>query len=40
MNLATASVSEHVAHDRFYDTIYYVCKGDVSVGARWNLWMG
>jgi glycoside/pentoside/hexuronide:cation symporter, GPH family len=24
----------------FYDTIYYVCKGDVSLGSAWNFKMG
>jgi glycoside/pentoside/hexuronide:cation symporter, GPH family len=24
----------------FYDTIYYVCHGDVASGASWNFWMG
>lgn len=24
----------------FYDTLYYVCRGNVSVGARWNFLMG
>ncbi len=24
----------------YYDTIYYVCKGDNAAGAVWNFWMG
>ena len=24
----------------YYDTVYYVCKGDVALGARWNFLMG
>jgi GPH family glycoside/pentoside/hexuronide:cation symporter len=24
----------------YYDTVYYVCKGDVALGARWNFFMG
>lgn len=24
----------------YYDTIYYVCHGNVSKGAVWNFWMG
>jgi GPH family glycoside/pentoside/hexuronide:cation symporter len=24
----------------YYDTVYYVCKGDVALGARWNFYMG
>ena len=24
----------------YYCTIYYVCKGDVSLGNNWNFWMG
>jgi GPH family glycoside/pentoside/hexuronide:cation symporter len=24
----------------FYDTVYYVCRGDVALGSRWNAWMG
>ncbi len=24
----------------FYDTVYYVCRGDVGLGSRWNLVMG
>jgi glycoside/pentoside/hexuronide:cation symporter, GPH family len=24
----------------YYDTIYYVCRGDNAAGAVWNFWMG
>jgi GPH family glycoside/pentoside/hexuronide:cation symporter len=24
----------------YYDTVYYVCKGDVAMGAHWNFYMG
>jgi GPH family glycoside/pentoside/hexuronide:cation symporter len=24
----------------YYDTVYYVCKGDVASGAHWNFYMG
>jgi GPH family glycoside/pentoside/hexuronide:cation symporter len=24
----------------YYDTLYYVCAGDLGTGARWNFWMG
>jgi glycoside/pentoside/hexuronide:cation symporter, GPH family len=24
----------------YYDTVYYVCRGDVALGARWNFVMG
>ncbi len=24
----------------YYDTVYYVCRGDVGAGASWNFWMG
>jgi GPH family glycoside/pentoside/hexuronide:cation symporter len=24
----------------YYDTVYYVCKGDVALGAQWNFLMG
>jgi glycoside/pentoside/hexuronide:cation symporter, GPH family len=24
----------------YYDTVYYVCKGDVALGAHWNFFMG
>ncbi|HVW21495.1 MAG TPA: MFS transporter [Opitutaceae bacterium] len=24
----------------YYDTVYYVCHGDLGSGARWNFWMG
>jgi GPH family glycoside/pentoside/hexuronide:cation symporter len=24
----------------YYDTVYYVCRGDVAVGAHWNFYMG
>jgi GPH family glycoside/pentoside/hexuronide:cation symporter len=24
----------------FYDTVYYVCGGDVALGSRWTAWMG
>jgi GPH family glycoside/pentoside/hexuronide:cation symporter len=24
----------------YYATVYYVCRGDVAVGATWNFWMG
>jgi GPH family glycoside/pentoside/hexuronide:cation symporter len=24
----------------YYDTVYYVCKGDVALGAYWNFFMG
>jgi GPH family glycoside/pentoside/hexuronide:cation symporter len=40
MNLAYGLGLSMVGTLGFYDTIYYVCRGDVSVGARWNLWMG
>jgi GPH family glycoside/pentoside/hexuronide:cation symporter len=40
MNLAYGLGLSMVGTLGFYDTIYYVCGGDVSVGARWNLWMG
>ena len=40
MNLAYGLGLSMVGTLGFYDTIYYVCQGDVSAGARWNLWMG
>ena len=24
----------------YYDTVYYVCKGDIAMGAHWNFYMG
>ncbi len=24
----------------YYDTVYYVCKGDLATGAHWNFYMG
>jgi GPH family glycoside/pentoside/hexuronide:cation symporter len=24
----------------YYDTVYYVCRGDVAIGAHWNFYMG
>ncbi|MDP9000997.1 MAG: MFS transporter [Myxococcota bacterium] len=24
----------------YYDTVYYVCKGNVALGAQWNFYMG
>jgi len=24
----------------YYDTVYYVCRGDLAAGAAWNFWMG
>lgn len=24
----------------YYDTVYYVCRGDLAAGAGWNFWMG
>lgn len=24
----------------YYATVYYVCRGDVTVGSMWNFWMG
>lgn len=24
----------------FYDTAYYVCRGDIALAGRWNAWMG
>jgi len=24
----------------YYDTVYYVCRGDLATGAVWNFWMG
>ena len=24
----------------YYDTVYYVCKGDIAIGAHWNFYMG
>ena len=40
MNLAYGLGLSMVGTLGFYDTIYYVCRGDVSAGARWNFWMG
>jgi glycoside/pentoside/hexuronide:cation symporter, GPH family len=40
MNLAYSLGLSMVGTLGFYDTVYYVCAGDVSVGARWNFKMG
>lgn len=40
MNLAYSLGLSMVGTLGFYDTVYYVCAGDVSVGARWNFMMG
>jgi GPH family glycoside/pentoside/hexuronide:cation symporter len=24
----------------YYDTVYYVCKGDLATATQWNFWMG
>jgi glycoside/pentoside/hexuronide:cation symporter, GPH family len=40
MNLAYSLGLSMVGTLGFYDTVYYVCRGDVSVGARWNFLMG
>jgi len=40
MNLAYGLGLSMVGTLGFYDTIYYVCRGDVSAGTRWNFWMG
>ncbi|HMD60098.1 MAG TPA: MFS transporter [Opitutaceae bacterium] len=40
MNLAYGLGLSMVGTLGFYDTVYYVCRGDVSAGSRWNFWMG
>jgi GPH family glycoside/pentoside/hexuronide:cation symporter len=40
MMLAYAIGTAMVAALGYYATIYYVCHGDVKLGAQWNFWMG
>ena len=40
MSLAYGVGTSMVAALGYYATVYYVCKGDVSLGARWNTAMG
>jgi GPH family glycoside/pentoside/hexuronide:cation symporter len=40
MTLAFAIGTSMTGTLGFYDTVYYVCQGDVALGARWNAWMG
>jgi GPH family glycoside/pentoside/hexuronide:cation symporter len=40
MNLAYGMGLSMVGTLGYYDTMYYVCRGDVSAGTRWNFWMG
>jgi GPH family glycoside/pentoside/hexuronide:cation symporter len=40
MNLAYSLGLSMVGTLGFYDTVYYVCAGDISVATRWNFKMG
>jgi GPH family glycoside/pentoside/hexuronide:cation symporter len=40
MKLPYAMGTSMVGALGYYDTIYYVCRGDNAAGAVWNFWMG
>jgi GPH family glycoside/pentoside/hexuronide:cation symporter len=40
MTLAFAIGTSMTGTLGFYNTVYYVCQGDIALGSRWNAWMG